>query len=201
MSGAIEFHAELPRSTSGEMTAEFVQVMRAFGSDFISDFIRSNLSGRNGAGDGLNRRSGLLANAWNAATATKGSEIETRVWVSGPATEYAKIHEFGGVIRPKDAQNLWIPTKANQTPAGVARISPREAIARGGFISWKRGPVFFAKPLVRTAKRDKTHGLVALFILKKSVTIRPRMGATTAFRRKFEMAERALAFVAGRAFG
>lgn len=42
---------------------------------------------------------------------------------------HARIHEYGGEIRPKNGKYLTIPLPGNRTPAGVARVSARSLIA------------------------------------------------------------------------
>lgn len=153
---------------------------QSFGKSFITDLKSGRLRG-----NPIKRRSGNLANGWNDAFIESGNEMEERVFITGPGAAYAKMQEYGGTVRPKKGRFLWIPIAGNVTPTGVPRVTPTEAIERGGFISWKRGPVFFAKPLVKTRKGDTTHGLVPLFVLKTSVTIPSdesrRMGARSLF--------------------
>ncbi len=76
---------------------------------------------------------------------------------------YGRIQEIGGEIKPKRARRLWIPTKQNQTPAGVARFKPRD-IFRKGFI---QNDIFFLKD-------DKTKKVKPMFVLKERVKIRGR---------------------------
>jgi len=198
-------------ATGGPNPEKFRQArkdaMSTWGQDFTSTLIRENLSGRHGD-MGLNRRTGNLAGGWNSALTDGGTWLDLVAWVSGPAADpyegashgYAWAEEYGATITPRKAKWLWIPTLENQTPTGQARITPTEAIQRGGFISWKRGPVFFATPLVKSRMKGMGPKLDALFVLKKSVTIKPRMGATSMFRSRFPLLERALAFAGQEAF-
>lgn len=186
---------------------EVLSVMKDWAAEFTVEHTQQNLSGRHGD-MGLNRRTGNLAQGWNSAADHGSGGMWVKAWIVGPAGEakdgaqhgYAWANEYGATIRPIKSKWLWIPTKDNQTPSGQARISPTEAIERGGFISWKRGPMFFAKPMVKTNKGDTTHGLVPLFVLKKEVTIKPRMGANSMWQRLSDRLGRAIAFLAGGAF-
>ena len=144
-------------------------VFQAHGNTFDARLKIERMRGR----PGVNRRSGHLAQGWNVQTTATATGIETINWLSGPAAEqngrhgYGWVQEHGADIVPVKAKWLCIPTKENQTPAGVARITPREAIDQGGFF---RKGILFGK----VGKR----GVVPLFILKKRVRIPARLGAT-----------------------
>jgi len=90
----------------------------------------------------------------------------------GKPLVYARIHEFGGTVTAKNAYKgvpggpyLNIPLPDNKTPAGVMRMTARMVFAQGGSIglSKKGNWIVFLE--------DK-----AMFYLKKSVTIEPRLG-------------------------
>lgn len=178
---SVEFYAEpLPDfvAIGAKMHAGMAAAAKNWGLSYLVALVKTRLSGR----PGLNRVTGNLQRDW-IVDSTAGDEISVTVETQGVANAYAGLHERGGVIRPVKSKFLWIPTEANRTPSGAPRISPTEAIQRGGFINYKRGPVFFAKPMTKSTKKTLvTHGLVALFVLKKSVTIPARMGATALFR-------------------
>ena len=167
-------------------------LFQAHGNTFDSRLKIERMSGRPGVG----RRSGHLANGWNVQTTASGSSIETTNWLSGPAASqggrhgYGWVQEHGADITPINGKYLWIPTKENMTPAGVARITPREAIERGGFFA--KG-VFFGKTITKTQKAAgmalpgavgyKGHvfaggeKIVPLFILKTKIHVDARLGA------------------------
>lgn len=145
--------------------------MERFGQDWTRRLVSERLSGR----PGVKRRTGNLARSFKSRTFDSRllGAIVLDVQPEGPGSEYAHLQEFGGTIRPKRAKNLWIPIAGNLTPAGVARITPTEAINRGGFFA--KG-IFFGKPLVGKGKAQAAP--VPLFVLKKSVTVKGRMGAS-----------------------
>lgn len=178
---SVEFYAEpLPDfvQIGARMHAGMANAAKAWGLSYLVALVKTRLSGR----PGLNRVTGNLQRDW-IVDATAGDDISVTVETQGVANAYAGLHEHGGTIRPVRSKFLWIPTEANRTSSGAPRISPTEAIQRGGFINYKRGPVFFAKPMTKSTKKTLiTHGLVALFVLKKQVTIPARMGATALFR-------------------
>jgi hypothetical protein len=210
-------------ATGGPNPEKFRQArkdaMSTWGQDFISTLIRENLSGRHGD-MGLNRRTGNLAGGWNSALTDGGTWLDLVAWVSGPAADpyegashgYAWAEEYGATITPRKAKWLWIPTLENQTPTGQARITPTEAIQRGGFVLNRGGyGMFISKPLASKGRSDPRgyagwmHGGSkrtgpALFTLAKRVVVKPRMGATSMFRSRFPLLERALAFAGQEAF-
>jgi hypothetical protein len=85
---------------------------------------------------------------------------------------YARIHEFGGTIKPIDKYKwvpggpyLNIPTSANKTGAGVTRMSAKEIFDKGGYVR----------------KAGSGYGLflgtqMMMFLIKGPVTIPPRLG-------------------------
>lgn len=168
-------------------------LMQAHGNMFDSRLKIERMSGR----PGVNRRTGNLAAGWNNQTTSSGNGIETINWLSGPAAEQNGNHGYGWVqehskdIVPVHGKYLWIPTKENQTPTGVARITPTEAIARGGFFA---NGVFFGKTVNKSQKASsmalagavgyKGHifqggeKIVPLFILKTRVHVPARLGAS-----------------------
>lgn len=56
-----------------------------------------------GGHPGLNRRTGTLARSWAVTTVGWGERFVVRVATN---TKYAKIHQTGGVIRPKNGKYL-----------------------------------------------------------------------------------------------
>lgn len=188
-----EWVSQLPRTDRPlKLRSLVAEHMRQEGQDFNSDLKEMNLSGRNGD-MGLNRRSGALAGGWNTAVEDNGDGVTMRNWVAGPAAKYVTLQEFGDVVRPVRAKSLWIPTEANRTPSGVARITPTEAIERGGFF---RNGVFFSSPLTRKGTKGFGPHAVALFVLKKQVTIPARMGATSLFEARMRRMATAITFIA-----
>lgn len=162
--------------------------MDRFGQDWTRKLVSERLSGR----PGVNRRTGNLARAFKSRTYDSSllGGVVLDVQPEGPGAKYADLQEFGGTIKPVRAKNLWIPIAGNLTPAGVARITPTEAINRGGFFA--KG-VFFGKAITKRAPQASQHlggkgykgasfkrgeTITPLFVLKKSVTVPGRMGAT-----------------------
>lgn len=154
-----------------QFKAESVRVMGAFGQQWVADLTQQRMSGR----PGVNRRTGNLARSFRSRvydSAQRGGLV-LDASPEGPGAAYANLQEKGGTIRPVKAKYLWIPIAGNLTAAGVARITPTEAITRGGFFA--KG-IFFGKPIV--GRNKATAPAVPLFALKKSVTVHGRLGAS-----------------------
>jgi len=124
--------------------------------------IKENLTGRL-----LNVRSGRLRSSIAHRIEEADGEITAKI---GTNVKYARIHEYGGTIRPKRAKHLTIPLGPALTPSGVARYTARELISNpgiGGFTrTFFRGRAIFG---VRGAGRP-----VAVFALVDMVRIREK---------------------------
>lgn len=133
----------------------------------VASALRMNLSNRI-----MRRRTGQLANSIQNVVkmgpvgieGTIGSGVRT-----GKRLPYANIHETGKpLIRPKNKKFLTIPTKYNQTRAGVMRKSaPRVIDEDGGF--FKRSK---SGNLMLFAKQGKE--IIPMFVLKTVVRIPAR---------------------------
>ena len=142
-----------------------------------------NTSGSPLSANKLTSRSGRLAKS--IRTEITGNDLKTLSGQLFTRTIYAPIQEEGGTITAKNAYGkvpggpyLNIPTKQNKTSAGVQRMSAREVFANGGFIfKSKAGNWIVALPGIQLNEFGTIDNVpVPMFILKKSVTIRPRLG-------------------------
>ena len=99
-----------------------------------------------------------------------GSTFKTlKLTMSSGSLPYAAIQEFGGTITPKNAQYLTVPLSGVLGgESGKVRLTARQAIERGAFFFRTGGKLFIA--------RRKGKGLQLLFVLKKSVELKPRLG-------------------------
>ncbi|MFV9645077.1 MAG: hypothetical protein ACNYWU_04570 [Desulfobacterales bacterium] len=100
--------------------------------------------------------------------------------VAGKPVPYAPIQEFGGTIEAKRAYTrvpggpyLNIPTRSNQTSAGVMRKSARTIFNEGGYIQ-----------KTRSGKWGVFLGSTMMFVLKKRVHITPKLGMITSSERQ-----------------
>ena len=184
--GAAEFNLDtsgIKGWGGGNIAGPVRDTLNTWGENWISTLVTERMSGN---GRGVIPRTGNLRRDWNSLVVNDGSGATLVVASGGTANAYAGLQEYGGTVRATKAKWLWIPTDENKTPVGVARVTPRQAIAQGGFISFKKGPVFFGKPQTKAqAKGMKGMGphVIPLFVLKKSVYVPARLGARDLWRR------------------
>lgn len=130
---------------------------------YLEQQLKLNVSGRI-----LHVRSGRLRNSISSIVRDNGTQLEGIVGSGvrqGNRVPYADIHEVGGVITPKNVQWLTIPLRAALTPAGVPRGRARDF--EDTFFAYSK-----AGNLILFQRKGKK--AVALFLLKKSVTIPAR---------------------------
>lgn len=122
---------------------------------------------------GLHVRTGAMKSSVQVLPMEEdAASITARVGIGG-GLPYPPIHEYGGTIRPVNAQMLAIPIGEALTGAGVARFGPRDIEAAGYDSSF-------------VVKAEYSHGgqaiiygkrggeIVPLFVLVSSVTIPAR---------------------------
>jgi hypothetical protein len=114
------------------------------------------------SGQLLKVRTGTLRRSIEQRSRARGKKITGTI---GSRLPYAKIQEEGGTVRPKKGQYLTIPTQFAKTAAGVVRGGARS----------------FANTFIQRSKRgnllifQKTgDGIIPLFLLVKSVRIKPK---------------------------
>lgn len=192
------FNVELPKELLDvdKFKQHLRDVMTKWGQQYVSDLVATRLSG-----SPLRRRTGNLARGFNSAIEEGAGYLEIKCWLTGPAADskegdhgYGWAQEYGANITPKHGQYLWIPIANNLTSAGNSRLTPTQAIAHGGFISYKKpdSPIFFGVAHVGSIRGKSTNGVVPLFVLKKNIRLDPKMGATSLFKNKFILLESAL---------
>jgi len=130
---------------------------------FVEQKLKMNISNKI-----LHVRSGQLRNSIGSIVTHDGKQPEGIIGsgVRGSGRmPYADIHETGGTITPKRVNWLTIPLRAALTPAGVPRGRARDF--ENTFFAYSK-----AGNLILFQRKGK--GAVALFLLKKSVTIPAR---------------------------
>lgn len=132
-----------------------------------------------GGNDTNHVRSGRLRNSMGQETKAEGSLIKTLLGSMGVV--YARIQEFGGLIKPKRGKYLAIPLSAAKTKAGVARYASPRDIPGLVFLKSKTGNPILAQ---RVAKGKKSK-LVPMFVLVKSVTLKPTLGLRDTIKKFF----------------
>jgi phage gpG-like protein len=151
--------AAILRAQLKEMQANLKeQVFRSV--DILQKQIIENLRGGI-----LARRTGALMNSIKKSVTKDGD-----AWVGTIKSEgvpYALIHEFGGVIRPKNARALTIPTDVNRRRDGSPIMSV-EDLRKTGKSFIMQGIIYMKE------QRLGGKGIKPMFILKQSVTIPKR---------------------------
>lgn len=115
----------------------------------------------------LFRRSGKAMASIMDSVKVDGDSVATMEGHIG-GTGYLATHEYGATIRPKVAQYLTIPLPAALNPDGT----PIEVKAR----DWQRTFVIKSKKGNLLIVQKKGKDIVPLYVLKKEVTIPPRLG-------------------------
>lgn len=162
------------RRAPREVTREMAGAFRVIGSRFVRFMTKERLrkSGVPTTGDprpGLFRRTGGLARSLNRKVDGAGriNDLKLTVgWLDPRSASIAGVHEFGATIRPKSSQYLTIPLPAAQTPAGVLRQPAR---------SYTNAFVFRSKAGNLILARKSGKGIEPLFVLKREITIPPRL--------------------------
>jgi len=140
--------------------------------------IQSNFTRYNGTrgGDRLQNRTGDLRRSIKRETS--GNTLSTLFSRVFSTSEYASIHEFGGTIIAKDkyvnvpgGPYLNIPTPSNLSGSGIILKIPAQIFAEDG------GHMFKSKA-GRWIVADGQG--TPMFVLVKSVTIKPRLGMNKA---------------------
>lgn len=169
--------AEALKKAPSLFLKQFDPAMRRYLRGFAQGTMAKRIAGR----PGLINRTGALRRSFGTAVTGEGS-IESWVGTVYTTSPYARIQEFGGTVTPKKSQFLTIPLAGARTGAGATR---------GGARSFPN--TFFAKSragnLLMFQKQGKK--IVPLFVLKKSVSIPPRLGMMSAWAQDVD-ARRAL---------
>lgn len=133
-----------------------------------SRMVNEHLSGPTGPSS-VRSRSGQLRRSLDGIVTDSGANRMTMTMFFGGGVPYARIHEYGGTIRPTRAQNLAIPVGDALTRAGVSRYgSPTSIWGALKFVLNKKT----GKKLLAQAGRGK---LNVLFVLVPEVTLPPRL--------------------------
>jgi phage gpG-like protein len=130
---------------------------------FIEQQLKMNISGKI-----LKVRSGRLHTSIGSIVDDSGNQLHGIIGSGvrqGQRVPYADIHETGGTITPKRVNWLTIPLRAALTPAGMPRGRARDF--ENTFFAYSK-----AGNLILFQLKGKK--AVALFLLKKSVTIPAR---------------------------
>ena len=145
----------------GELYNQSKSAMNRIGDYYIRKLTVEHLSGH--GSNSLARRSSALSRSFNKYT--DGSTIDDLALTIYTDSKYARIHEFGGTIRPRKGKYLAIPLDAAKTGAGVSRMSsPRNVAGLNYGGRSKAGNIIL---------RDESG--TPMFVLVRQVEIPPRL--------------------------
>lgn len=151
----------------GRMRVNLRRALGESGRAFVRD-----MEGRFG-GDPLHSRTGFLKRSIGYEVTGEGTgDLALRVFSAG--AKYANLQEYGGVIRPVNADWLTIPLPDAKTPNGTPKGRARDFENTFIFKS-KRGNLLIAQhTFTRGGRRREKPKL--LFVLKKEVRVPARLG-------------------------
>jgi len=171
--------AEALQKAPSAFLSQFDPAMRRYLRGFAQGTMAKRITGR----PGLINRTGALRRSFGTAVTGEGS-VDTWAGTVYTTSPYARMQEFGGTQTPKKSQFLTIPLASARTGAGASR---------GGARSFSN--TFFAKSkagnLLMFQKQGKK--IVPLFVLKKSVSIPPRLGMRSAWEQDVDARRAVLA--------
>lgn len=153
---------------------EHTKSLQRLGLAIAGEFQRKNFGGDPNV---KNRTGFLRRGVFQNVQEIKGGR-ELLVGIGG--VKYARIQEFGGIVRPKRAKWLTIPVGPAKTAAGVAR-GPARSFPGLKFVSVNRALAL----LVGDHGKGKNAKPTVFFVLKKEVRLRPRLGFYPSFRAWF----------------
>lgn len=162
LNGASELEQALRRRSKDA----HAQVKRAVvhGMEKFSGHIqKTQMSGR----PGLKTRTGALKDSWFIRTMTSTGTLISRL---ATTSKYAKIHQTGGVIKPKNAKYLTIPL-TKEAAKRKARSFSKLVLFKS-----KKGNLILAR---LTPKRKSIR---PQYVLKKSVNMPKRLHVFEAFK-------------------
>jgi hypothetical protein len=120
------------------------------------------------SGQVLKARTGNLRRALFSRVQTTGrDDVVAIVGVDSTKAPHGRIHEVGGIIRPRRASNLAIPIGEAQTRGGVARFTARQLVQNPRAFGYTGA--FFRKNVLFGNRNRRP---VPLFVLKPQVSIK-----------------------------
>lgn len=132
---------------------------------FIGKIKREQMSGR----PGLNAPTGTLRRSWYERTVIDGTN--TRVTIA-TASKYARPHQYGTTIRPKNAQALAIPISKEAQGRSPRDFNDLRLIPRPGKYPLLVRDTYNVKKKTGAEYKQRT---LLMFALKKSVTMPKRL--------------------------
>lgn len=154
------------------------------GKQFTTTLTAERLTGGGDSHDLLNVRTGSLRRS--LMFEVDRGNLRLRLSIGGGGAPYARTHEGVGdgpdkspmTIKAKAGKALAIPVGKALTASGVPRYTtPRDVPGLRMLVPKRGGP-----PLLVKSRGKKRSGIDVMFVLKKSVTIPPRLRFEKTFR-------------------
>lgn len=156
---------DAPKRMHPELRRELHEFLHLIADKLVAQHSTSYPGGTSGSS--LSKRSGGAIKSIKESVKVGGADLASTHGIIG-GIGYLRIHETGGVVTPKKSKYLAIPLsaalKSNGTPI-------------------KPGPRFWLNTFVATSKagnliifQRRGKNIVPLYVLKKSVTIKARLG-------------------------
>lgn len=181
----------------GKMFTALKGAFREVGDTFLGTMITERLTTH--SDDSLGRRTGDLARSFKKNVS--GDNLNNLTMLFFTTSKYAEIHEKGGTVYPKATKYLAIPLAAAKDPTGTSKYKPRDLnLVYGGrskagnillrlstYGAALAGKKFTYETGEKTAKgrarRAKLTAGVPMFVLVKSVYIKPRLNLFSTWNR------------------
>lgn len=137
-----------------------------------------------GSGDPIQTRSGALRRSFGWET--RGTGLDTELAMFSAGLPYARMQEYGGTIRPKNKRYLTIPLPDALTPAGIMKGGARLVSKGSKYTTADGDPTFIFRSKagkLLIGSRAKNGATKLLYVLRPSVTLKPRLGFAETFDR------------------
>ena len=191
------FSRAIRRYRSRELSKELAVGFRRVGTGFVNEMKRRQFSAKpqgpfrkNPSGRALVRRSGRLARSigFRVVKSSAGASY-LRVFVGNAYTPYALLQEKGGTVKGRPW--LTVPLPDNLLASRARFESARRLRNDPAFQTWRRGDIIFVRRTDGTRIAGKA--FIAAWVLKRKVTVPPRLGFERTWNRQSKVRRRILA--------
>jgi hypothetical protein len=149
-------------ATERRIVPAMKQAMLNFMEDVVTDTLNTTQ---------LTHKTGSLAKSLYQGIKVRGTSLSNLEGIYR-GEHYARIHEYGGTIRPTNAEVLTLPLPAALRPDGTPKLKGPRSWKRFGTFSYtskKNGQGYLAY-------KNKSGKLVLLYIYVDLVRIKPKLG-------------------------
>lgn len=160
--------------------------------EMVRRFVPYGSGSAAGFGGSIQTRSGILRRTFGYAVEDGGQGADARVVMFSAGVNYARMQEYGGTIYPRTRKFLTVPLPPALTPSGVLKGGARLVKRGDGYFTadGDRTVIFTGKSgvsiIAKKTGSGRSERLTPLYVLRKSVRLRPRLGFARTFREKTE---------------